>query len=77
MKTLTKITCVHYRKNGGVYEATYSFIRPRSAKKPTFPGAARMVARLFNDAKNERDPELITKPSDISVSRIEEMVFAR
>jgi hypothetical protein len=76
MKTLTKITCVHYCKNGGAYEATYSFIRSRSAPKPTFLGAARMVARLFNDAGND-ESEPITKPSDISVSRIEEMVFAR
>ena len=76
MKTLTKITCVHYCKNGGAYEATYSFIRPRLAKKPTYLGAARMVARLFNDNRND-ESEPITKPSDISVSRIEEMVFAR
>ena len=76
MKTLTKITCVHYCKNGGAYEATYSFIRSRSAPKPTFLGAARMVARLFNDDRND-ESEPITKPSDISVSRIEEMVFAR
>jgi hypothetical protein len=76
MKTLTKITCVHYCKNGRAYEATYSFIRPRSAKKPTFLGAARMVARLFNDDRDD-ESESITKPSDISVSRIEEMVFAR
>jgi len=76
MKTLTKITCVHYCKNGGAYEATYSFIRSRSAQKPTFLGAARMVARLFNDDRNDESVP-ITKPSDISVSRIEEAVFAR
>ncbi len=35
-----------------------------------------MVARLFNDNRHD-ESESITKPSDISVSRIEEMVFAR
>ncbi len=76
MRTLTNITCIHYCENGGAFEATYSFIRPRPAKKPTFIGAARMVARLFNDSRND-ESEPITKPSDISVSRIEEMVLAR
>ncbi len=76
MKTLTNITCIHYCKNGNAFEATYSFIRPRSAPKPTFLGAARMVSRLFNDARND-ESQPIAKPSDISVSRIEEAVFAR
>ena len=76
MKTLTEITCVHYCENGGAYEATYPFIRSRSTKKPTYLGAARMVARFFNDNLND-ESEPITKPSYISVSRIEEMVFAR
>jgi hypothetical protein len=76
MKTLTNITCIHYCENGGAFEATYSFIRSRSAQKPTFLGAARMVARLFNDDRND-ESEPITKPCDISVSRIEEMVFER
>jgi hypothetical protein len=69
-RTITKITAIHYCKAGRGYEATYSFIRSYSAKKPTFKGAARMVATLFNISRfDESQP--ITKPSDISVIRIE------
>lgn len=70
MKQLLNITALHYCNNGQAYEATYSFIRPRSTKKPTFTGAARMVARLFNDSRDD-ESQPITKPSDISVCRIE------
>lgn len=70
MKQLLNITALHYCNNGQAYEATYSFIRPRSAKRPTFTGAARMVSRLFNDSRDD-ESQPITKPSDISVCRIE------
>ncbi len=70
MKQLLNITALHYCNNGQAYEATYSFIRKRSAPKPTFTGAARMIARLFNDDRRD-ESEPITKPSDISVCRIE------
>jgi len=69
-RTITKITAIHYCKAGRGHESTYSFIRSYSAKKPTFKGAARMVANIYND--NRFDESIpMTKPSDISVIRIE------
>jgi hypothetical protein len=60
MKTLTTIVYI-----AGNTERRASFIRSYSAKKPTYAGAARMVAAKLNyDGGNSR-------PSDISVSRIE------
>jgi len=70
MKTLTRITAIHYCKAGRAYEATYSFIRSYSAKKPTFLGAARMIANRHNESRFD-ESEPMTKPSDISVIRIE------
>jgi len=70
MKTLTTITAIHYCKDGRGYESTYSFIRSCSAKKPTFLGAARMIANRHNENRLD-ESEPITKPSDISVARIE------
>lgn len=66
MKTLINITAHAYDENGKVTHAekTHSFIRPRSAKKPTFAGAARMVAK-----------ELDVKPSAVSVTRIEALCY--
>jgi hypothetical protein len=66
MKTLINITCHIYEGDRIAYpERVRSFIRPRSAGKPTFLGAARMVAK-----------ELNVKPSDVSVTRIEAMCYA-
>jgi hypothetical protein len=68
MKMLFNIIAHVYNENGKITHAerTYSFIRPYSAKKPTFTGAARMVAR-----------EIGAKPCDVSVVRIEAMVYAK
>ena len=66
MKTYLTITYTT-----GRYESTASFIRPRSAKKPTDKGAARMVA-----AKLTEDHGVEIKPSEISICRIEEMAYA-
>jgi hypothetical protein len=66
MKTLTTITFI-----GGNTERKKSFIRLYSAKKPTYLGAARMIAAKLN-AENDSGGEYpAIKPSDISVSRIE------
>ena len=66
MKTLTTIVCI-----AGNTEKTHRFIRSYSAKKPTYTGAARMVAVKLN-AENDSNGEYpLLKPSDISVSRIE------
>jgi hypothetical protein len=66
MKTLINIAATVYDENGKVTHAyrSFSFIRPRSAKKPTFTGAARMVAK-----------ELDVKPSDVSVAWIEALAY--
>ena len=66
MKTLINIIAHAYDRDGKITNAekTYSFIRPFCTKKPTFIGAARMVAR-----------ELEIKPSDVSVTRIEAMSY--
>jgi hypothetical protein len=61
MKTLTTITCI-----AGNTERNYSFIRAYSAKKPTYAGAARMVAAMLN-----RVNDSMIKASDISVSRVQ------
>jgi len=66
MKTLITIVCI-----AGNTERNHSFIRAYSAKKPTYAGAARMVAAKLN-ADNDSDGEYpMVKPSDISVARIE------
>ena len=66
MKMLFNITAHIYNREGKIThgEKTYSFMRPYCAKKPTFTGAARMVAR-----------EIGAKPSDVSVTRIEAMTY--
>jgi hypothetical protein len=45
-------------------ERTYTFVRGRGAKAPSFGGAARMVAKATGH-----------KPSDIAVTRVEGVVF--
>jgi hypothetical protein len=66
MKTLTTITAHAYSGDRITHpERRYTFIRPRSAKKPTYTGAARMVAK-----------EIGCKPSDVSVARVETVCYA-
>lgn len=66
LKTLIQITAHVYGGHRDTYakvehpERVYSFIRPRGAKKPTFAGAARMVAK-----------ELEVFPRAVAVTRIE------
>jgi hypothetical protein len=66
MKTLTTITCIARNT-----ERQHSFIREYSAKKPTYAGAARMVAAKLNADNDSCGEYPMLKPSDISVSRIE------
>jgi hypothetical protein len=67
MKTYLTIT---YYVNSN-RESRMSFVRPRSAKKPTERGAARMIAaKLAEDYGNN------VKPSDVSICRVEEMCYA-
>jgi hypothetical protein len=69
-KTLINITFI-----GGNSERTLSFIRARD-KRPTYAGAARMIAAKLNadnDSNGEYPP---IKPSDISVCRVETMSYA-
>lgn len=66
MKTYLTITYTAGSRNE---EGSVSVIRPRSAKRPTDRGAARIVA-------NELQGRGYTvKPSDISVIRIEEACY--
>ena len=60
MKTYTTITAI-----AGNTERKFHFIRAYSAKKPTYAGAARMVAAKINEDGGN------SKPSEITVSRIE------
>ena len=55
MKTYTTIIYTT-----GIYERSDSFIRPRNAKKPTYIGSARMIAKRLG-----------CLPSDVSVIRVE------
>ena len=71
MKTLTSITYVQDLARNQRMERTVSFIRPRHASKPTWTGAARMVAAKLNE---ENDTAI--RPSSISVSRIEHCSYA-
>jgi hypothetical protein len=65
MKTITTITAHIYDGSKIARpERNYAFIRKSSATKPTFAGAARMVAA---DAG--------CRPSDVSVSRIEHVCY--
>jgi len=66
MKTLTTITFI-----GGNTEHRMSFIRAYSAKKPTYLGAARMIAAKLNADNDSNEESPMVKPADISVSRIE------
>jgi len=66
MKTLTTITFI-----GGNTERKISFIRAYSAKKPSYAGAARMVAAKLNKENDSNGEYPMLVPSDISVSRIE------
>ncbi len=65
MKTYTSITYIT-----GNVERTKSFIRSYSAQKPTFLGAARMIADSHNQNRFDASEKQI-KPSDVSVMRIE------
>lgn len=64
MKTYTTITYVLESKGSRV-ERTMSFIRPRRAQKPTYLGAARMVAAHFQSEGAD------VSSSDVSVCRVE------
>jgi hypothetical protein len=65
MKTITTITAHIYDGSKiARSEQNYAFIRKSSATKPTFAGAARMVAA---DAG--------CRPSDVSVTRIEHVCY--
>ena len=65
MKTLINITAHAYAGNKIAHpERVHSFVRPASAKQPTYAGAARMVAK-----------ELGCKPSEVSVTRVEAMCY--
>lgn len=66
MKTYLTITYTAGTRNE---ESSVSIIRPRSAKRPTDTGAARMVAA------NLRERGYDAKPSDISVTRIQEACY--
>jgi hypothetical protein len=64
-KTLINITARIYRGSAIAHnERTYSFVRGRGTKAPTYAGAARMVAKATG-----------FKPSDIAVTRVEGVVF--
>jgi hypothetical protein len=69
--TLINITFI-----GGNSERKLSFIRSRD-KRPTYAGAARMIAAKLNadDASNGDYPRI--KPSDISICRVEAMSYAK
>lgn len=69
MKTYTTITCII-----GNTERNHSFIRSGSASKPTYNGAARMVAKKLNN-DNYGDYPMV-KPSDVIVARIEMCGYA-
>lgn len=70
MKTITTITAIRSIGKNQM-ESQFRFIRAYSAKKPTYTGAARMVAAKLN-AENDSCGEFpMVKPSNISVSRIE------
>ncbi len=65
MKTLINITAVVYIGTTIARPLrTYAFLRPSSAKKPTWRGAERMIARALK-----------CRPSDVSVERIEAMCY--
>lgn len=67
MKTLVNITAsvANTRGEFTVPEKTFSFIRRRSAKTPTYRGAERMVAAQVG-----------CKPRDVSVHRIQVQSYA-
>jgi len=69
--TLINITFI-----GGNSERTLSFIRSRD-KRPTYAGAARIIAAKLNadDTNNGEYPRI--KPSDISICRVELMSYAK
>jgi hypothetical protein len=69
MKTLTRITYIQELGRNQRMERTESFVRPYRATKPTYAGAARMVAARIN-AEDDTATSTV-KPSDISVARIE------
>lgn len=58
----------------GNTERTASFIRRRRDRRPTYRGAARMVAARTN-ADNGSTSYPLVRPSDISVSRVEVMCY--
>jgi hypothetical protein len=65
MKTLINITAHAYTGSKiTTPERRYSFVRPSSAKTPTYAGAARMIAS-----------EIGCRPKDVSVTRVETMVY--
>ena len=66
MKTYLTITYLAGIRNE---ESQVSIIRPRSAKRPTDTGAARMVAANLQQRGYD------AKPSEISVCRIEEACY--
>lgn len=64
-KTMINITAHIYRGASVIRpERTYTFVRGRGAKAPSYAGAARMVGKATGH-----------KPSDVSVTRVEGVVF--
>lgn len=68
-KMRTFVTIV-FTANG--YENTRNFIR-KSGFKPTYAGAARMIARCINDEQYSGNP--LVKPSDLSICRVQTMGY--
>jgi len=64
MKTLINIVAIAPTSSAPSVERTFSFVRPASAKSPTYRGAERMVAK-----------EVGCKPSQVSAIRFECMSY--
>jgi hypothetical protein len=66
MKMMFSVHAVIHNETRAISSNTYTFFRPYCTKTPTFLGAARMVAAA---------QETLTKPSNVSVLRIESNVY--
>jgi hypothetical protein len=69
------MTLINIAFIGGNSERTLSFIRARD-KRPTYAGAARMIAAKLNADNDSHGGYPPIKPSDISVCRVEIMSYA-
>ena len=65
MKTYTTIAYSIHNPSGPSFERSDSFIRSSSAKKPSYTGAARMVAAKFASIGET------VRPSNVSIHRVE------